>query len=69
MSDNNDLIIDSISVSKIKWTWEYLNWVVLEMKISLYQINIYVFQGNKVKFLMESYRIGLLIKHSILSVE
>lgn len=35
MSDNNDLIIDSISVSKIKWTWEYLNWVVLEMKISV----------------------------------
>lgn len=69
MSDNNDLIIDSISVSKIKWTWEYLNWVVLEMKISLYQMNICVFQGNKVKFLMESYRIGLLIKHSILSVE
>ena len=61
MSDNNDLIIDSISVSKIKWTWEYLNWVVLEMKISLYQMNICVFQGNKVKFLMESYRIGLLI--------
>ena len=35
----------------------------------MYQINICVFQGNKVKFLMENYRIGLLIKHSILSVE